>query len=154
MKTSKKLIVAFILLATSLLPANVYAWQEEHSASAVCDGENVKVEVSFKNKESGGAEKCMSVVAEDQESGNSVNLGNVNPGETKTGTINLNTSATDGGKVIFELEWCSDSHGTDSRESTYSTLDCRKEEEEKLLTQNFLLPFLFLTTWQHQSTRH
>ncbi|GIW59844.1 MAG: hypothetical protein KatS3mg087_0910 [Patescibacteria group bacterium] len=102
----------------------VYAWSTAQSACAKCtDQGRAVIEVEFRNTEPQGQHNAMNVVARDNVSGKTANLGTVNPGESKKGYIDVGTSAPNG-TVTFELTWSDGRHGTDTRRANYTSVTC------------------------------
>ncbi|HLB51885.1 hypothetical protein A3F07_01940 [candidate division WWE3 bacterium RIFCSPHIGHO2_12_FULL_38_15] len=122
-----KPIIVLVLLVVVSYPASVYAWENDDHSSAICDGEWAKVRVTFKNLES----KAMNVVAFDENTGKSVDLGQINPGETKVGIIDLGIHNTEAGRIRFEMTWSSGEEGSDIEYSRHSDEICKKDEEEE-----------------------
>ena len=119
-----KPIIVLVLLVVVSYPASVYAWENDDHSSAICDGEWAKVRVTFKNLES----KAMNVVAFDENTGKSVDLGQINPGETKVGIIDLGIHNTEAGRIRFEMTWSSGEEGSDVEYSKHSDEICKKDE--------------------------
>ena len=126
MKKFLKPMIVLLLLVVVSYPAKVYAWETDRHASAFCDGQNAKVRVTFKNQET-GQDKCMSVIATDVNTGKSVDLGQVNPGEKKIGIIDLGINNTAAGKVRFDISWCSGEEGQETKYSSHSDEICKKD---------------------------
>lgn len=128
-------ILLFAVLFLIGIPVTVYlvsqqqdlrqeAWQTDQSASAVCDVSSGKViiDARFTNTEPNNPSLAMNVVAKDNVSGNEVNLGKVNPGETKRGNIQTNRESSSGGTVTFKLTWSDGRSGIDSRTASYGSV--------------------------------
>jgi hypothetical protein len=114
----------FIALFLIGIPVSIYllsqqqnlvqnAWSTDQSASAICDAGSGKVVIDarFTNTEANNPSLAMNVIAKDNKSGNQVDLGKVNPGETKRDNIHTNADSVSGGTVMFILTW-SDSHSS------------------------------------------
>jgi hypothetical protein len=102
----------------------VYAWSTAQSACAKCvDQGRAVIEVEFRNTEPQGQHNAMNVLVRDDVSGKTVNLGVVKPGESKSGYIDVGTSAPNG-TVTFELTWSDGRHGTDKRKANYTSVTC------------------------------
>lgn len=104
----------------------VYAWSTAQSACAKCtDQGRAVIEVEFRNTEPQGQHNAMNVVARDNASGKTANLGTVNPGESKKGYIDVGISAPND-TVTFELTWSDGRHGTDTRRANYISVTCEQ----------------------------
>src|SRR3989344_7895712 len=90
-------------------PEVSYAWKTQQSADSACIENTATIGVTFTNTEPNEPQWTMNVVATDQQTNRSTDLGTVNPGETKTGVINTQQSSLNSGQVKFELTW-SDGH--------------------------------------------
>jgi len=102
------------------------AWKTAQSAQAVCsDLGTVDLQVSFTNTEPVNLVWCMNVVATDLRTGESIDLGSVEAGETATGVIETNISPLGAGQVRFELTWCDGRKGIDSRTVSYDATTCQ-----------------------------
>jgi hypothetical protein len=128
-------LLIFVALFLIGIPVSVYllsqqqnlqqnAWNTDQSASAICDTGSGKVviDASFTNTEANNPSLAMNIIAKDNQSGNQVDLGKVNPGETKRDNIQTNMDSVSGGTVTFILTW-SDAHGGgDSRTAQYGSV--------------------------------
>ena len=132
LKTPKGLItLGFLAVALVTIPITVFlvqqeqhlqqsAWYTSQSASASCGGDGKAViSVEFANTEPSGAKNAMNVVAKDLQTVLDVNLGQINPGESKTGTIHTSNTSLQAGGVLFTLTWSDGHSGTDTRTATY-----------------------------------
>ncbi len=99
-------------------------WSTSQSAVTSCPttGSGAVITVSFSNIESNQSSTAMTVSVKDQQSGESVNLGNVAGGQTKTGKIETGRETLAAGTVTFTLTWTDGHSGTDSRSATYKAV--------------------------------
>lgn len=109
--------------------STAYAWATQQSASSICESNIAKIAVSFKNTEYVSEEIktnywSMNVIATDQNTNKSIDLGTVKPGETKTGIISTGNQSTSTGNIKFDLTWTDGRKGIDSRTSAYSAKEC------------------------------
>ena len=127
----KRIAMAFAIIAAAFgitvgmgaSPAS--AWQTEQSAEAVCVSNTANINVRFKNTEPDKRHLDMNVVAVDQQTGKSVNLGTVLAGGgVANGTIETGLQQIDAGTVRFNLTWSDGRGGVDSRKAHYSAVDC------------------------------
>lgn len=103
-------------------------WATDQSASSSCpdQGGTAIISVSFTNTEPNQSDLAMTVQATDQQTGKSVNLGNVNGGQTKTGQIDTEETDLQAGTVVFSLAWSDGHAGADTRNAAYTTVsDCQ-----------------------------
>lgn len=123
----KSLQVAGVAGFYSLLfaiPLIASAWSTSQSAEAVCTRSGTAdIDVKFTNTESDQS-NAMNVVAKDDQTGNSINLGTVESKQTKTGEITTNRTSLGNGMVTFSLTWAHKS-GSDSRTASYSGVNCQ-----------------------------
>lgn len=103
------------------------AWSTTQTASAECSTNGTTINVSFTNTETNNS-KCMNVIARDLQSNQTYDLGQIDPGETKTGEINLSDNTISAGQVKFDISWCNGSSGTDSRLASYTAITCNNQE--------------------------
>lgn len=97
-----------------------HAWVTTQSASATCDATGKAViTAKFSNTEPAGAANAMKVTVKDAQSGVTIDLGVINPGETKTGDIQTGLTSLTTGGVLFTLKWADGHSGTDTRTATY-----------------------------------
>lgn len=127
----RKLVIGISIIAVLGIPLTVYltqqqqifqpqAWKTSQAANAACDKNGkVTITVQFSNTESNSPDNAMNVVVNDNQTGGIVNLGAVNPGATKTGTIPTTQTSLAAGSVIFALTWTSGRSGTDTRTANY-----------------------------------
>lgn len=105
------------------IPTLVLAWTTNQSASAECVSSQGAIKVSFTNTESSNS-KAMNVIAQDNQTNKSLNLGTVNAHETKTGEILTGSSSLNTGTVTFHLSWANGTNGTDVRTASYNSVSC------------------------------
>ncbi len=106
---SQKILLAFIFIAgiviTLFLLRNPQDIRERATgnnvtAVPVCSGEGtININVSFTNT----ADSVVSVLARDEQSGETIALGEAEPGETLTEAISTSESEVEQGSVIFEV---------------------------------------------------
>lgn len=124
--THKKIkLTATVALASILLavPNVVMAWSTSESAQATCLSNTANIGVSFKNTETDKT-LAMNVIAKDNQTNNSVNLGTIQAQQTKTGTITTGVNKLNNGTVTFALTWTNKS-GSDSRTVNYNAVTCQ-----------------------------
>jgi hypothetical protein len=99
-----------------------FAWGTRQSATAACSAEHggAVITVKFTNTED---DKAMDVVAEDIQSGKKVDLGTIEPKETKSGDIITESKELAAGAVKFTLTWSDGSSGEDTRTASYDAVD-------------------------------
>jgi hypothetical protein len=99
-------------------------WQTSQSAVTSCpaQGSGAIITVSFSNTEPNQSSNAMTVKVKDQQSGESVTLGNVTGGQTKTGKIETGRQTLTAGTVTFTLSWTDGHSGTDSRTASYKAV--------------------------------
>lgn len=113
--------VALIRNRTSLTSD---AWSTNQTATAQCTNDGIELTVSFTNTESNNASNCMNVTVRDLQHNKEVDLGQIQPGETRTQTIMLSETQVDNGQVKFDLAWCDGRTGSESRIAQYTALTC------------------------------
>ncbi len=130
-----KIITATILLILSFLNffltyqksqkvTEPFAWQTEYSAKAVClNSGTAVIQISFTNKET-SENSGMLVTVLDNQTGKTIDLGQVAPGATITGTIETGQTSLNANTVQFQLKWVSGSGGTDAKTSAYDAVQC------------------------------
>jgi hypothetical protein len=95
-------------------------WVVGQSASTVCSATgDAVITVSFSNLEPSGNSFAMKIVATDQQTGVSVNMGTINPGQTVSKDIHTGKTTLSSGSVVFKMTWADGHSGTDSRTATY-----------------------------------
>lgn len=96
-------------------------WFVSTAAKAVCSPDTGKasVEVSFTNNET---LRDIDVVAEDDESGEKIDLGTIKNGETKKGVIQFDAPSLAKGSVVFTMTWSDGASGKDTRKTAYSSV--------------------------------
>ena len=138
--TPKVLVIAAVALALVAIPVTVYqlqqqqtvrqeasevsaTWATTQSASSSCPtsggSSGAEIAVTFTNTESDRTSKEMDVFVTDQQTGETVDLGNIKGGETKSGIINTGKQILNAGQVEFKLTWTDGHAGEDSRTATY-----------------------------------
>ncbi len=123
---SKLLIAITIIVIVSLVPVGTFAWSTHQTAKAICVHDKAAIDVVFKNTEpiNEPVKNAMDVVAVDMQTGKSVNLGTILPGETATGTINAEQTILSAGTVRFDLLW-TNRPGSDERFASYDAKNCQ-----------------------------
>jgi hypothetical protein len=112
---------------TSKQHADTIEWYADESASSACatDNSGAIISATFTNSESPSSSTAMNVVATDQQTGKSVNMGSIAGGQTKTSTIATGKDSLNAGTVTFGLTWTDGHSGTDSFTATYKAVyDC------------------------------
>ena len=104
--------------------AETILWTTTQSASTQCatDGSGAVIAVTFTNTEAPSSSTAMNVKATDQQTGESVNMGSIKGGTSKTSNIATNESSLQAGTVTFALSWTDGHSGTDSRTATYKAV--------------------------------
>jgi hypothetical protein len=99
-------------------------WVVNDSASTACapDGSGANIAVTFTNAESPSTSTAMNVVATDQQTSKSVNMGSIKGGTSKTSIIATGKTSLDAGKVTFALTWTDGHSGTDSETASYNAV--------------------------------
>ncbi len=154
-KLNKRLYLIFIALQTAIivflssifvLPYFVHAWETSQKAEAVCvvnqiGKTHVNIKVTFTNKD----DKAMNVVAKDNWTTQEVNLGRVNPTETKSDLIKTGQTEITNSSVTFFLKWVD---GSDKEEITvkYNALNCKPVEKPTTTPQPTATPVPSVTT--------
>lgn len=101
------------------------AWSTSANASTKCDDSGTGIiEVSFTNTEKEDSDLGMKVTVVDDQTGKSIDLGTVNPGQTVTGKINTGKQSLSEGTVRFKLSWTDNHSGTDTKSATYNAIQC------------------------------
>lgn len=114
-------LCAFLLIFTRV----AYAWATQQSVDAYCENNVIKFKATFKNTEPQNSNLGMIVVATDSQTGKSVQMGSVAPGETKHGYIDTGRQNVSNGSVRFDLTWSNGKSGHDSRTVNYSGKQCQ-----------------------------
>lgn len=104
-----------------------FAWATQQSATSSCapDKNGAVVSVQFKNTE---RTKSMDVIAKDIQSGKSVDLGTIQPNESKTAEILTESKELEKGVVQFTLRWTDGSSGVDTRTASYEAVEACEEQ--------------------------
>lgn len=99
-------------------------WSTSQSAVTTCpaQGSGAEITVSFSNIEPNRSSTAMTVKVKDQQTGESVDLGSVAGGQTKTGKIETGRQTLNAGTVTFSLTWTDGHSGTDSRTANYKAV--------------------------------
>ncbi len=128
-------IIALVVIPVTLIEvqnqtnikqsAESILWVTNQSASTACavDGSGANIAVTFTNSEGPGSSTAMTVTAKDQQTGNSVNMGSIQGGQTKTNIIKTGKNLLNAGTVTFALSWTNGQSGTDSRTASYEAVD-------------------------------
>jgi len=96
-------------------------WKVDLSASASCPASGGSAVITFSFTNTDPSFGPMNVVVKDNQTGKSVNLGSVSPGQTKTGQIDTGITSLKNGTVSFKLT----AKGTsDTRTASYSAVQC------------------------------
>jgi hypothetical protein len=107
--------------------AETILWYTSQNASSACatDGSGAIISATFTNTESRSSSTDMNVTVKDQQTGDSVNLGSIRGGDSKTGTIKTGRTKLNASSVTFALSWTDGHSGTDSRTASYKAVsDC------------------------------
>jgi len=104
------------IVPTAASPATrPLAWNVSQTAESVCIPENqVGIQGSFRNDDN----RSMDVVATDEQTGKSVNLGSVAPNETDEFLIETGLSVVTEGKVRFDLTWTQEDDDDEDGDTT------------------------------------
>lgn len=124
MKNHVRVIRATLAIAIVAIAAVAGAWYTGQSASAGCDGGSATISVNFENQEPAGSNLGMRVIARDGQTGSSIDLGDVAPQASASGTINTGRSSLAAGTVTFHLTWSDGHGGSDSRSANYGAVTC------------------------------
>ena len=100
------------------------SWATSQSASTSCPtgGTGAVINVSFTNTEPDRSSLSMDVIATDQQTNKSVNLGSIRGGQSKTGVIQTEKATLNAGSVKFALKWTDGHSGVDSRTASYKAV--------------------------------
>lgn len=103
---------------------NETQWQTDQSASAACptEGGGAEITVKFNNTEPNTNANSMDVIAKDNQSGKSVNMGTIRGGSSKTSEIDTERETLNAGTVTFSLKWTDGHSGVDSRTASYKAV--------------------------------
>lgn len=126
MKVIKILQIIIVFIAMSLLVSKpVLAWDVLHSVKSICVSENeAGVKVTFQNTQPAWTNMSMDVTAVDLQSGKSLYLGTLTPGQKVEGTFASGKNQISKGTVIFKLTWTSGRSGYDERKGYYHEITC------------------------------
>lgn len=105
--------------------AETIYWTTNQSASTSCatDGGGAVISVTFTNTEQRSSSTDMNVIAKDQQTGKSVNMGSIQGGDTKTDAIDTGRTSLNASSVTFKLSWTDGHSGTDSRTADYGEVN-------------------------------
>ncbi len=105
--------------------AESLAWLTSQSAATSCSTSSSQavINVTFNNTEPNQSVYAMNVVATDQQTGKSVDLGSITGGSSKTGQIMTGMASLNSGTVTFALTWTDGHSGTDSRTANYNAIN-------------------------------
>lgn len=120
---TKAVIVSSIATALIVPVAQALAWCTEQSASVSCVN-GADIHVSFSNTET-DKNMAMNVVAKDNQTGQSIDLGKIDAQQTKSGDIATGKSTINSGNVTFYLTWANGQSGSDTRNEGYSAVTCQ-----------------------------
>lgn len=125
------LLLGFLVILLIGVPLTVYlvqqqqnlrqeAWNSNQSATVACNLQGmVDITAQFTNSESQGSSNAMLVSIKDLQSGIEIDIGTINPGETKSATIATTQPSVAAGTVLFTLKWADGHGGTDSASASY-----------------------------------
>lgn len=99
------------------------AWYTAQSVAVTCSNNKIKFKITFTNREPAGT-KSMNVVAIDIQTGQKIDMGPINGGETKSIEMTSSSSELPGGTIMYSLTWTSGARGVDSRSASYSSVKC------------------------------
>lgn len=104
--------------------AETIMWVTNQSASTACDtnGNGANISVTFTNSEPPSSSTAMTIKATDQQTGDTVNMGSIQGGTTKTSTIETGKTSLKAGTVNFALSWTDGHSGTDTRTASYKAV--------------------------------
>lgn len=99
------------------------AWYTAQSVAVSCNNNKIKFKITFTNREPAGT-KSMNVIATDIQTGQKIDMGAINGGETKSIEMTSGSSELPGGTIMYSLTWTSGARGVDSRSASYSSVKC------------------------------
>ncbi len=116
---------------TTQQQAEEIVWLTDQSASTGCPepGKGVIITVHFSNTEPDRSNTSMDVIAKDQQTGKSVDMGSIRGGTSKTAQIVTGRSTLNAGTVTFNLTWSDGHSGVDSRTASYPAAQCASSEQ-------------------------
>ena len=120
--------IASFLFAAAICTAVVLACQTAQSATSQCYNDTASVKFYFKNADPNEPKYRMNVEARDSNTGKTVNLGTINPGETKNGVLNTGLSSINSGNVIFTITWANGAPGVNTATAGYNSISCKVEQ--------------------------
>ncbi len=99
-------------------------WYTTQSASSACasDGSGAIISATFTNTEAPTTSTAMNVTVKDQQTGESVNMGSIKGGSSKTSRITTGKDSLNAGSVTFYLSWTDGHSGTDTRTASYKAV--------------------------------
>ncbi len=99
-------------------------WHTEQSLTASCpaQGFGAQIEVSFTNKEPDNPLNSMNVIAKDEQTGQTVEMGTIKAGETKKASIDTHLQTIKDGTVTLLLTWSDGRVDSDTRTLTYKAV--------------------------------
>jgi cell division protein FtsN len=106
---------------------NEATWYVSQSADTECanDGSGVVIKVSFQNKEPKESSTAMDIEVTDKQTDKSIEMKNVQGGETRTGDIKTNRKSLSSGTVEFSMTWTDGRRGVDTRTAKYDSKTCK-----------------------------
>ena len=107
--------------------AEEIVWLTDQSASSGCPdpSKGVIITVQFSNTEPDRSSLAMDVIARDQQTGKSIDMGSIRGGSSKTAQIATGRTTLNAGSVVFNLTWSDGHSGSDTRTATYRAVtDC------------------------------
>lgn len=141
----KKLLALAVVLAVigAGIAAGVYltsqnqdirrdALETFQSAEAVCTPDMfASIRVSFANKQPDEPQLALRVLAVDEQTGEQVDMGIVEPGESKTATLTTTNASLLDGVIRFDLTWADGRTGSDTKYANYvATGMCAQETDD------------------------
>jgi hypothetical protein len=126
MKT-KKLSVgsALLVLLMSAYVSNAYAWDYSQAANSYCDiNGNVAIWIRFTNAERLNSGRALHVIATDEQSGVSVDYGNIIAKDTQDRDLYTGMGSNKNGKVRFDIYSTGWDNGSETVYATYSGKVC------------------------------
>lgn len=99
------------------------AWYTAQSVAVSCNNNKIKFKITFTNREPAGT-KSMNVIATDIQTGQKIDMGPINGGETKSVEMTSDSGELPGGTIMYSLTWTSGARGVDSRSASYSSVKC------------------------------
>jgi Mg-chelatase subunit ChlD len=144
-KNKKKLILlavvlgVYTLIVTPLLIINLQkqqqtnsnadtvTWSTSQSAQTTCSqAGTAEINYAFTNTETSSSQN-MDVTIKDSTTGKTVDLGQVDAGQTKTGTLDSGINTLSNGTITFNLAWTTNTSQTDQRTASYNAISCQPQ---------------------------